>query len=83
MTAVLQLIYELRKYCCRRVDGTGEIKGSTRGPRGPKNQNSEIIAVEWFGELTIQEGDLLALGLRNSICNSFKVVFISSFGVSG
>ena len=45
--------------------------------------NSEIIAVEWFGELTIHEGDPLALGLRNSICNSFKVVFISSFGVSG
>ena len=81
---MLQLIYELRKNWRGRVDGwTGEIKGSTRGPRGPKNQNSEIIAVEWFGELTIQEGDLLALGLRNSICNSFKVVFISSFGVSG
>ena len=36
LTAVLQLIYELRKYCCRRVDGTGEIEGCTRGPRGPK-----------------------------------------------
>ena len=78
---MLMLIYELRKNWRGRVDG--KIEGSTRGPRGPKNQNSEIIAVEWFGELTIQEGDLLALGLRNSICNSFKVVFISSFGVSG
>ena len=68
---------------CTGLDGTGEIKGSTRGPRGPKNQTSEMIGVEWFGGLTIQKGDPLALGLRNSICNSFKVVFISSFGVSG
>ena len=38
LTAVLQLIYELRKNCCGRVDGTGgrNIEGSTRGPRGPK-----------------------------------------------
>ena len=37
---MLQLIYELRKNCCEwvdgRVDGTGEIEGSTRGSRGPK-----------------------------------------------
>ena len=37
---MLQLIYELRKNCCRRGDGrvdrTGEIEGSTRGSRGPK-----------------------------------------------
>ena len=37
LTAVLQLIYELKKNCCER-DGTGgDIEGSTRGPRGPKN----------------------------------------------
>ena len=37
---MLQLIYELRKNCCGRVDGTGgEIEGSTRGPRGPKNHD--------------------------------------------
>ena len=35
LTAVFQLIYELRKNCCGRVDGTG-IEGSVRGPRGPK-----------------------------------------------
>ena len=36
---MLQLIYELKKNCCGRVDGTGrdgKIEGSTRGPRGPK-----------------------------------------------
>ena len=38
---MLQLIYELRKNCCGRVDGTGgrNIEGSTRGPRGPKKTN--------------------------------------------
>ena len=45
-----------------------------------KNQTSEIIATEWFGELTIQKGDPLALELCKSIFNSFKVVFISFFG---
>ena len=30
------LIYELGKNWRGRVDGTGEIEGSTRGPRGPK-----------------------------------------------
>ena len=34
---MLMLIYELRKNWRRRVDGAGEIEGSTRGPRGPKN----------------------------------------------
>ena len=41
LTAVLQLIYELRKNCCGRVDGTG-IEGSIRGPRGPKNEPDKI-----------------------------------------
>ena len=40
LTAVFQLIYELRKNCCGwtggRTDGT-EIEGSVRGPRGPNN----------------------------------------------
>ena len=36
--------------------------------------------MEWFGELSIQEEDPLALELRKSIFNSFKVVFISFFG---
>ena len=35
--AVLQLIYELRKNCCGR---DGDIEGSTRGPRGPKNRDN-------------------------------------------
>ena len=33
LTALFQLIYELRKNCC----GWTEIEGSIRGPRGPKN----------------------------------------------
>ena len=33
---MLQLIYELRKNCCGRVDGWTD-RGSIRGPRGPKN----------------------------------------------
>ena len=36
--------------------------------------------MEWFGELSIQEEDPLALELRKSIFNSFKVVFISFLG---
>ena len=40
---MFQLIYELRKNCCGRVDGRTErdgtgIEGSIRGPRGPKKQ---------------------------------------------
>ena len=34
---MLQLIYELRKKCCGTGRVDGEIEGSTRGPRGPKN----------------------------------------------
>ena len=41
---MLQLIYELRKNWRGRVDGTGRdgwrIEGSTRGPRGPKNNRA-------------------------------------------
>ena len=33
---MLQLIYELRKNWRGRDGWTGEIEGSTRGPRGPK-----------------------------------------------
>ena len=35
LTAVLRLIYELRKICCG-TGRDGQIEGSTRGPRGPK-----------------------------------------------
>ena len=43
LTAVLQLIYELRKNCCGRVDGWTGHRGSTRGPRGPKKGISTRI----------------------------------------
>ena len=45
---MIQLIYELRKNCCGRVDGTGRdgwrIEGSTRGPRGPKKACTQTFA---------------------------------------
>ena len=46
---MLQLIYELRKNCCGRVDGwTGRVdgtdRGSIRGPRGPKNEKINPIS---------------------------------------
>ena len=50
LPAVLQLIYELRKNWRGRVDGTGEIEGSTRGPRGPKkrhNINQQLVLSVW------------------------------------
>ena len=47
---MLQLIYELRKNCCGWTDGTGEIEGSTRGPRGPKKAPVELGSDEEEGE---------------------------------
>ena len=50
---MLQLIYELRKNWRGRVDGTGRdgwrIEGSTRGPRGPKNQYIDNIQKRPYG----------------------------------
>ena len=47
---MLQLIYELRKNCCGRVDGwTGGIEGSTRGPRGSKNQFCDPTQRSYLG----------------------------------
>ena len=39
--AVLQPIYELKKNWHGQTDGqtSGEIEGSTRGPRGPKKRS--------------------------------------------
>ena len=61
---MLQLIYELRKNCCGRVDGwTGDIEGSTRGPRGPKNVYCERIPDATFETLSLVAKVYSRLGL--------------------
>ena len=51
-TPVVHCIYELRKNC--RGTGGWEFRGSTRGPRGPKNLQlgHDILCIDWFKKIT-------------------------------
>ena len=65
---MLHLIYELKKNCCGTDGRTGgEIEGSTRGPRGPKNGFKDI------NKTIVQPNDMGLLPFIARQCTPIKM----------